>query len=63
MGTGKMNFWTPIKFLYNFAGNKYWLMRCICGKEKEVTLGNYKSNKSTNCGCKRKSKRFLDISK
>lgn len=57
------NFLTPIKLLYNFGGNYYWLMRCICGKEKEVAYNNYKSNKTTNCGCKRKSNKILQLSK
>lgn len=50
------NFWTPLKYLYSYCGQKYWLMRCACGLEKEVLYSNYKSNKSTNCGCRRKVK-------
>jgi hypothetical protein len=56
-----MNFWTPIKFLYNFGGSYYWLMRCICGKEKEVTLSNYKSNKTKSCGCQRKTSKIPQL--
>lgn len=44
----------PIKYLYSYSGQKYWLMQCVCGKEKEVAFNNYKANKTTNCGCKRK---------
>lgn len=58
-----LNFWTPIKYLYSYSGDKYWLMQCICGVQKELIYKNFKYNKSTNCGCKRKSKKLLDISK
>lgn len=54
-----MNNWTPLRFLYSYAGQKYWLMRCICGTEKHISYGNYKAGKTTNCGCLRRKNRLV----
>ncbi len=34
-------------------GSSYWNCICDCGKHKEVTGGDLRSGKSTNCGCRR----------
>lgn len=31
--------------------NRYFLCKCICGKEREFALSNLKTNKSKHCGC------------
>lgn len=52
----KVSYWTPLKALYTYGGQKYWLMRCICGQEKELTYSSYKYLKSLSCGCMRKNR-------
>lgn len=52
-----ITYWTPIRFKYNYDGQKYWEMQCICGIKKDVIYYKYKTFKTTNCGCKRKSKK------
>lgn len=36
----------------------YWLCKCDCGNEKEVATGDLKNFLITNCGCKRRKKRY-----
>ncbi len=37
--------WTVLRYV----GNRGWLCRCECGKEKSVTTQNLKSGGSTQC--------------
>jgi hypothetical protein len=47
-------YWSLIRFA-RFSATKqpYWLARCICGKEKEVSFKHMLYGHSTNCGCMR----------
>lgn len=45
--------WTPIKFTHRVDGQAHWLMRCVCGTEKTLSLKSYKSGTSLSCGCYR----------
>jgi hef len=43
----KINNWEVI----SYAGNKSWLCRCVCGKEKVVKTQRLLSGDSKSCGC------------
>lgn len=50
------NSWTIISFdkLGN-NGHRYYICRCVCGKERSVNIYNIKNNKSKSCGCQKKT--------
>lgn len=64
--TGKtFGFWTVIGPAEKRGNKKYWLCKCICGTEKEVSQGDLRNGKSKSCGCYQKSiasSNFNDIS-
>jgi hypothetical protein len=41
--------WTVV----TFVGNRRWLCRCVCGREKAVAGYDLRSGKSRSCGCLR----------
>jgi len=45
----KFGKWTVIKV--SEQNKRYWLCKCICGKEKMVHSSNLKSGRTTSCGC------------
>lgn len=48
------SFWTVLKpDLYNKQGLRVALCRCICGREKLVTVSSLIHGRSKSCGCKR----------
>lgn len=44
-----------------YSGNRKWLCRCDCGNEKEIFAQNFKSGRTTNCGCVFKKESFVDL--
>ena len=44
-----------IHILSRQSKNKYWLCKCDCGNEVEVTACNLKSGHALSCGCNRKT--------
>ena len=44
-----------------YAGNKKWLCRCSCGKEKEILGSKLRSGQVTSCGHKRHTVQELNI--
>ena len=50
----KFGRWTVLERAKNRYGNAYWICRCECGTEKEVS-GTYLTNgKTKSCGCLKK---------
>ena len=53
----KMGYWIVIKQVPRPEGKKglgrYYLCRCICGKEKIIDGKNLREGRSKSCGCKR----------
>lgn len=49
----KFAFWTVIDFAPFHTGAPKVLCRCICNKEKEVSIRNLVTGKSNSCGCAR----------
>ena len=53
----KFGDWTVLrKVKPNTYGNTYWLVRCSCGAEREITGRTLIYNNSTHCGCQRTKK-------
>lgn len=52
----KNSHWTPIERVADRTGGQYWLMKCECGTEKEVSLSSYTYGGSKSCGCSKSSK-------
>lgn len=51
--------WTPIERASDRTGSKgykeqYWLMKCACGVEREISWKNYLKGRSRSCGCYRR---------
>lgn len=48
--------WKVLFLLGRIKNNKhlYWMCRCSCGTEKEVSSTSLRHGQSTNCGCKNK---------
>lgn len=57
----KYGYLTALKYTRTNPKNKmsYWLCKCSCGKEVEVSLGNLRSCHTKSCGCE-KTKRGKD---
>jgi hypothetical protein len=53
--TGKtFNFLEVLKRVENRAGKPWWLVKCICGVEKEVSGSHLRTGNIKSCGCMRK---------
>ena len=49
----KLHYWTVVAPVEEKLGKKYWLVKCICGKEKEVVQDALSTGRSKSCGCRR----------
>ena len=45
------NNWTVIDFAFKQKSNNYWLCRCSCGTEREVSYSSLLQGSSKSCGC------------
>ena len=49
----QFGFWTVIGEGPTKGRNRYYLYRCVCGKEKLVQGGSLRNGRSTSCDCSR----------
>lgn len=54
----QFNHWTVIRIIGKRNGAVFWLCRCVCGHEREISSGPLRQGKPLSCGCKRGTHRL-----
>jgi hypothetical protein len=50
---------TAIKYMYSEKGQRYWLFKCDCGREKNIRIVSVTAGKVKSCGCIAENRRIV----